>query len=177
MKEVEIKILEIDKKEIIDKLKKAGAKKIFEGDVENIFYDFENKRLFSQGKKLRLRKLGDRFQLTFKGKKEKGVAKIRDEYEVYFDDDTPIKKILEELGLREINRYCVKHRISFVIEDVRFEIDDFKKIPAYLEIEGPSVKKIKKYVKKLGFSMDDIKSYSSRDVFNHYGKKEEMIKS
>jgi hypothetical protein len=46
-----------------------------------------------------------------------------------------------------------------------------KEIITYLEIEGPSIKKIEKYVKLLGYTMGDVNNYNGSELFAHYGKK------
>jgi len=48
MPEIEVKILEIDKDEVIKKLNSLGAEKIFEGYVETIYYDTPDFKLKCQ---------------------------------------------------------------------------------------------------------------------------------
>ena len=86
MKEIEVKILEIDVEEIEKKLKKMEAEKVFEGEVVSIYFDFPDKLLEREGKILRLRQKGDKVILTYKELISKDEAKIMDEYELTIDD-------------------------------------------------------------------------------------------
>ena len=56
MKEVEVKILEIDGKEIEERLTSLGAKKILDSDIQTIFFDFHNGKIMKAKDVLRLRK-------------------------------------------------------------------------------------------------------------------------
>ena len=66
MQEIEVKVIEVDKDEMTEKLIALGATKIFEGEVLTNVYDFEDGRLSKGGSYLRLRKMGDKSFFTFK---------------------------------------------------------------------------------------------------------------
>lgn len=169
MKELEVKILEINKKEVIKKLENLGAKKILDSNVNAIHFDFDDYSLSKQDKILRLRRKGDITELTFKRKISKKKAKIVEELEVKVDDFGSMKKVLERLGLKKIKQYT-KHRISYNLNDVHFELDTYPGIPTFLEIEAPDIKKVKESVEKLGYSMKDAKSWNGWDVLKYYRK-------
>lgn len=42
MEEIEVKIIEIDPAEIIRKLEKLGATKVFDGEMNSIYYDYHD---------------------------------------------------------------------------------------------------------------------------------------
>ena len=63
-----------------------------------------------------------------------------------------------------------KKRISYVLGDIRFEIDTYEGIPTFLEIEAPSEEILEEMVLKLGFSMKDTKPWNGKKVWKHYGK-------
>jgi len=170
MEEIEVKILEIDEKEVIERLRGLGARKIFDGDVITTYFDFEDKRLAKEGKILRLRKKGDQVELTYKKKISKKEAKITDEYEVIVDRIDAVVEILEMVGLKEFHK-SIKHRISYTKDNIHFEIDTYPGIPAFLEIEAQSVGELREYINKLGFSMDETLPWSIKDVLEYYGKK------
>lgn len=169
MQEIEVKILEIDEEDVIEKLEKMGAKRVFEGDVETSYFDFDNRTLLLNSKVLRLRKIGEKTELTFKQRISNEEAKVMNELEVEVDDLESMRKILEELGLTEF-RLARKHRITYVLGEIHFELDTFEELPTFLEIEAPSVGEIKKFVGKLGFTMKDARSWSGMDVLRYYGK-------
>jgi adenylate cyclase, class 2 len=170
MKEIEVKILEVNKVEIVKKLESFGAKKIFDGKIIGSYFDFEDGRLKKQDKLLRLRKKGDITELTLKQKLICKKAKIAEEQEVIVSNHEMMKKILFSIGLKEIAVFS-KHRISYGLDNVHFEFDSFPNIPEFLEIEAKTVSELEKHIKKLGFSMKDAKAWSGRDVINHYKKK------
>ncbi|MGV8152130.1 MAG: class IV adenylate cyclase [Candidatus Nanoarchaeia archaeon] len=169
MKEIELKILEINKKDVISKLKCLGAKKIFEGDVVGTAF-----KPFGASKKnlalIGVRKKGKYTFITLKGKKQKSIAKIQEELEFEIKDYEKAKKMFSLLGFNVLGE-TKKHRVSYKLSDVRFEIDSFKEIPTYLEIEGPSIKKIMHFVNLLGFSVKDTNNYNGKELFSYYGKK------
>jgi len=170
MKEIEVKILEVDKEKVIKKLKDLGALKIFDGEITTSYFDFADGRLAKEGKVLRLREKGGTIKFTLKERFSKEQAKIMEEYEVGLDELDSMRNILNGLELKEIQK-SVKNRLSYVLGDVHFEIDTIPDIPTFLEIEGPSLEKIKEFVEKLGYSMDDTKPWSVWDVMEYYGKK------
>lgn len=166
MNETEVKILEINKEEIIAKLESLGAEKVFDGVVDSIFFDFPDNRIYNNKTLLRLRKEGN-IKLTFKKKISKDEVKIMDETEIIVDDFKTTKKILLNLGLSEVKK-TEKKRISYKLKDVRFEIDTYPGIPTYLEIETEDVELLKEYVKKIGFSMKNTCSLSTIELMEHY---------
>ncbi len=169
MHEIEVKILEISTSYITKKLESWGAKNVFEGEVDASYYDFSNGRLKDNGLFLRLRKKGPTVELTLKQKVEQEEAKIMQEYEVGVTDFEIMQKILYGLGLLEI-KVARKHRTSYLLDEVHFEFDTFPGIPTFLEIEAPTMERVREYVQKLGFSMQDAKPWSGGDVIKYYEK-------
>lgn len=169
MEEIEVKILEIDKDAVIKKLESLGADAVFDGELANDFYDFGDGKLSMEQRYLRLRNKGEVSLLTFKSKVSKDKAKIMKEYEISFRDNSAAKKILESLGLKKM-KTAKKHRTSFKIGSVRFDIDTVPGIPTYMEVEAPTLEEVKKWVEKLGFSWSDAKPWSGVDLARHYNK-------
>jgi adenylate cyclase class 2 len=169
MKEIEVKILEIDVEEIEKKLKKMEAEKVFEGEVVSIYFDFPDKLLEREGKILRLRQKGDKVILTYKELISKDEAKIMDEYELEVNDFESMKKMFEGVGLFPLYEFN-KHRTTYKLNNTNFEIDKYPDIPAFLEIESPDLKTINDMVSKLGFSKEEVNSYSIKEVLEYYDK-------
>ena len=165
-KEIEVKILEIDQEKIIDKLRSLGAKKIFEGEVEATF--LKNDHL-DKNHTLRVRKVGEKVELCFKGKSEESKFKIKEELEVITDNYLQTIKIFDRLGFKE-SFHIKKRRESYHLGKVKFEIDTYPGIPTFLEIEAPSEEEVEEAVKKLGYTLEDTKNYSAKQLFKHYGK-------
>lgn len=171
MNEIEVKILEIDKIKVIEKLESLGAKKCFEGRVNASFFDFSDKKLEKNNSFLRLRDKENFSELTLKKSISKDTAKIMDETEIVVDNFKNAKKILESLGLVESKKKANKKRISYSLNDVHFEIDSLENYPTYLEIEAPDLEKLKIAVEKMGFSMKDTKPWSMKEVREYYKNK------
>ncbi|MBI4016150.1 MAG: class IV adenylate cyclase [Candidatus Aenigmarchaeota archaeon] len=174
MQEIEVKILEIDKERIDDKLRTLGARKTFDGIVTAVYYDFPDGYLEKQDKTLRLRKkesvIETQTEFTSKTPVSRKKAKIMTEHEVCVDDYDKMKKLLESIGFIEY-KTLIKQRISYSIGKVHFEIDTLPNIPTFLEIEAPDIKTLEKQVTLLGYKMKDAKPWSGKDVMKYYGKK------
>ena len=170
MEEIEAKFLEINVKVIVKKLDSMGADIVYEGDIEAFYYDFPDSRI-SEGKGLlRLRKKNGFSELTFKKKISNEKLKIMDEYEVEVEDFDEMQRIIESLGMICTNT-SKKHRISYSLGDVHFELDTFSGIPTFLEIEANKPEMIEEYALKLGLSMKDAKPWTGKKVVEHYAKR------
>lgn len=166
--EIEVKILEVNEDAISQKLLDLGAKKVFDGELDAIYYDKENEAFRKCDERIRLRKRGDYAEFTFKRKVSNETVKIEEEYQVRVDDFDGMRRILEELGVVEIRRYQ-KQRRTWVLNDMVFEFDFlWDGVPVFMEIEGPTEAKVLEWVDKLGFSRDEAKSWSGSDVLRHY---------
>jgi adenylate cyclase class 2 len=168
LKEIEVKILEINVEKVEDKLKKMGAEKVFDGELVNVYFDFSDKRLEKEGKILRLRKKDDKVILTYKKFINQDEAKVMDENELEIQDLGLMKEIFRDIGLSPIYEFS-KHRTSYKLNQTNFEIDKYPDIPAFLEIEAPDLKTIYKMVSQLGFPREKVNSYSIKEVLEHYG--------
>jgi predicted adenylyl cyclase CyaB len=179
MKEIEIKIIEIDRKKVEDNLATLGASKTFDGDVETRFFDFRDNTITRARNLLRLRRIGDKTDLTFKKFVESQSAKVRDEYEVSVSDFETTRLILESLGLISTWR-MEKHRTSYVLSGgVHVDIDkysgDFSHIPELIEIEGGDISTIRAHAKLLGFGPDDCRSWTTFDLVDYYSRKKAKV--
>ena len=168
MKEIEVKILDIDKERVISQLEALGAQKTLDCEMCASYFDFDDKRLEKEKKFLRLRTKGDCAELTLKQKISTEAAKIMEEHEVEFEDVERMTEILHALGLKEFKKDKKKHRIEYVMGNVHFEIDTHQGIPSLLEIEGTTIEDVQNAVKLLGFSMSDAKPWSGKKVMEHY---------
>jgi predicted adenylyl cyclase CyaB len=175
MKEIEIKIIEIDRRRVEDNLASLGAARIFDGDVETWFFDFQDCRIARARNLLRLRRIDNRTDLAFKKFVESQSAKIRKEYEVSISDFETMRVILESIGLVPTWR-MEKHRTSYVLRGgVHADIDkysgDYSHIPELMEFEGGDISTILETAKLLGFGPDDCKSWDTLDLVNYYSAK------
>lgn len=168
-KEIEVKVIEIDKEKIKDKLISLGAKKIFEGEVISEFYDYKDNNLKLKKSFLRLRQKGDESYITFKKKISKETEKIMEEIESKISDIKAIRNILKNLELNK-NKTSKKYRETYKINDTLFEFDKIKDIPLFMEIESPNKEEINKYIKLLNIPKEKVKPWSTKDILKHYKK-------
>ena len=157
MKEVEIKVRDINKEEVIKAIEKLGAYKNFTGRVIDYRFDTEDRKLSKQGKALRIRQKGRYVYLNLKGRKKSNESDIvdRDELGVKLSNFKIMHKILLKLGyikIFELNKY----RTEYKLDDVKFDIDEYLGMPAILEIESSSEEKVEKYLKKLNIDKDKL---------------------
>lgn len=176
MQEVEVKILNIDRKQVEEKLRSLGAEKEFDGEIHALFFDFPDKSITDSQGMLRLRKAGDRTQLTFKGVISSTETKIRDEREVEVSDFDTAKEILESMGL-SVWLEMKKHRTTYSLPDAHFELDkhhdQYEFVPEFLEIEAAGPDTVYKYAQLLGFEEEDLKPWTILDIVrNLYPDKE-----
>lgn len=171
MNEIELKVLDINIKTTVDKLYSLGAQKTFAGEVQVVTFDFP-KPLDKKGRILRIRKMGDIVELCFKGKVDKTQqnVKVREEIEVTTNSFENTIKLFEALGF-QVSSEGEKYRESYVLGEVKFDIDMVPDLPPFLEIEAPTKKQIIEYVAKLGFSMDQTSVLSARQLQKYYQEK------
>lgn len=175
MLEKEIKVLEINKEEIEKKLLEMGAEKTFEWYIHDIYYDFPDdapkNKMEANGRMFRLRQKGEEHIYTIKNKrkeinkKEKVIAK--DEHETPISNIVSFAKVLEKYGM-EKTREKKKHRVSYTLEGMEFDIDLYEWIPEFLEIEWPDGITIQEWVTKLWLQDYQQMLWGSRKIFKHY---------
>lgn len=164
MKEVELKVRNIDKEEIIKKIINLGATRVFSGKVIDFRYDTPDRDLSRQGKALRIRQKGSHIYLNLKGKKKSKESIIgRDEIGVKISNFKTMQRILNELGYIKIFE-LIKYRIEYRLGDINFDIDEYVGLDPILEIESDSYEKVKEYVKILEIEEQDIGRVYIREI-------------
>ncbi len=102
----------------------------------NVLFDTPDGQLAHAGRALRLRRIDDRWILTFKGPATwRGPVKTREELETFVDDGEVLVAILARLGLRPAVRY-EKDRETWRCEDAEVALDHTR-MGDFVEIEGP----------------------------------------
>jgi len=176
MREVEVKIIEIDREKVEARLKSLNATKTLDDDVDTIFFDFRDNSISKAKNLLRLRRIGNKTEITFKKFVESDTAKVRVEYEITVSDFEAANSIFQSLGLIPTLRMA-KHRTSYKMNDgVEVDIDTYtgqhSHIPTLMEIEGSDIHKIHAHAKLLGFSTEQCKSWTTFDLIDYYSTKE-----
>ncbi len=152
--EIELKFIEIDKEETIQKLQALGAEKKFETEMKSITFLADGfSRADSTKKYLRLRNIEKKSYLTYKSPGTGKDVHIREEIEIEVHDFETTIKFLLALGFHPTPIFK-KKRQHFKLGSTCFEIDeiddDGKKVPPYLEIEAKTEEKLLEACKKLG---------------------------
>jgi adenylate cyclase class 2 len=136
--ECELKI-PVDRLDVIRRgLAEAGAERLTCDEREdNVLFDTVDGRLASSGEVLRVRRIGGRHLLTFKGPATyDGAVKQRREIELEISSSERISELLHALGFAPWMRY-EKQRESWRIDDVRVELDHTP-MGDFVELEGPT---------------------------------------
>ena len=180
-KEIEVKFLNIEPREIEVKLKKIGAKKIFSRLYRRRVFDFPDLRLNKAGAYLRLRDEGDKIVLAFKRrlgmKSHEGKANDRgmEEIQVEVHDFEKTAELLLKLGLIE-KFYEENKRIRYQLGDLEFDNDFWPKLLPYLEIEASSWKELNRAMALLGLNPKEKKIFSTQQVYKLSGVNEDDYK-
>ncbi len=177
MYEMEIKILDIDRKRLEDKLISLGAKKIFDGEIHAIYYDDADNSVRRQKGTFRLRREGGISVLTFKAYIDSASAKVREETEVTVSDFDAMRSILKSTGFSPWLE-MKKHRTTYALQGFHFEFDrhtdEFGFIPEFLEIEGPDIEAIYEWAAALGFSKEDCRPWDALQVAEYYSGRDKI---
>ncbi len=89
--------------------------------------------------------------VTFKGPREPGPYKRRQELEVAINDTERMGDLLAALGYHEVLLY-EKNRESWQLGDCRVELDELPLLGRFVEIEGPDETAIAAAAARLGFA-------------------------
>jgi adenylate cyclase class 2 len=140
---------------------------------DNVFIDDGTGSVLGRGSLLRIRRVGEKGVLTFKGPRQvvEGI-KTREEIEVTLPDPTTLERLFAALGYKPIFRYQ-KYREVFRWRDVEIVLDETP-IGTYLEIEG-EIKSIHAAAQAMGYKAEDYISESYASLFYASGGRGDMV--
>jgi adenylate cyclase, class 2 len=134
--EIEIKFRIDDPRDLTAKLEQAGIRLTTPRTHEvNTLFDRRDRSLRKQGMLLRVRKYGDLWTLTFKGKATTGRYKSRPEIETRIEDGETLTAILDGVGFFRVFSY-EKFRSEWTDGHGHIVVDETP-IGDFGEIEGP----------------------------------------
>jgi adenylate cyclase class 2 len=167
--EIEIKFRADDLRALNRRLRNSG----FHLDTKrthelNTLYDLPNSPLRKRGDILRLRKFGEQWVLTHKGKGKAGRHKTRVENETKLSDGRKMDTILSALNFSPAFRY-EKFRAEWSDGKGHVVVDETP-IGNFGEIEGPS-RWIDQTAKRLQISPSDYITQSYGELFADWKKK------
>ena len=136
-REVEIKLRVGDAAAGRSLLRKAGFRVARRRRFEsNAVFDRPGGQLRKHGMLLRLRRVGCRAILTFKGRSVVGRHKTREEIELEITEPEPLTMILGRMGFREAFRY-EKYRTDYELKGTEGVATlDETPVGVYIELEG-----------------------------------------
>lgn len=184
-REIEVRFLEIDPKQIIKKVKSLGGEDFGEDTLqEKIFYDKDLNWQYKEKKQARirtlLRKNLDSSQSSEFRKTDKEVFMAFKhitsdsvtgtiELEFKIEDPETASKFLQAIGL-VLYRTQERKRHKLTLNEVIIDIDFYPKVPPLVELEGPSEKKLKEIAKLLDLDWKKVIYESSRFIIEkRYG--------
>ena len=148
--ELELRILDVDKQKVIEKLESLGAKKIGDWHYKRYVYDTKP---YAKDKWIRLRTNGVKTTLTYKEYNDESIDGVK-ELEIVVSSFENTIKMLEVLGYKPRSVQENK-RIKYMLDDVEIDIDTWPHLNSYVEVEAKTKEEVKKVV-------DILKEYGSR---------------
>ena len=147
MKEVEVKLLDVNPSSVEQRLVDLGAEKKFSGLLKVNYFDKESGEIREKGDLLRVRQFGDeRTEVCYKtNKRVEDGFKVCDEYHLSGGSFEEAVNLFENLGYRVTCAY-EKRRTTFIHGDLEIVIDEYPEIPPFVEIEGTDTDAIEKLI-------------------------------
>jgi len=174
LKEIETRIIDIDVKEIREKLLNIDAIKVKQENQINNIYDFSDKRLLNNKGYARIRTVQDELTnstvhyITTKKLISQEKYKIMDEHESEIKDEVAAKGIFESLGLiliQSIKKYRESYRYKNTLVEIDINEKEFCPFP-YIEIEGADEAEIVEVITLLGYDLEDTTSKTIYEILN-----------
>ena len=160
--EIEATYIDINKDDLREKLKEAGA--------ECIKPEIMMRRtVFDSGPHsfARVRDEGDKIVMTYKNfEDEDSIMGVKEVNLIVNNYDDAVKFIagcgLEQKAVQET------YRETWILDGVEITIDTWPWIPTYSEIEGPSEEAVWSVAERLGFKKEDAMFGAVDKIYNHY---------
>lgn len=168
--EYELRILNIDKAGLVQRLEKVGARKIHDEVLQRRYImDFPDDRLQSHNAWLRLRTVGGhKVECTLKQRLDNQSIRNAQEIEIEISDFETARELFEGLGL-EVKKYQENKRLRYHKNGVVFDIDTQPGCRPYMEIESDGEDAIWSAVKELGYQPSDCTFLAGRKLLEHLG--------
>jgi adenylate cyclase, class 2 len=141
--EIEAKMSVPDLERVRAKLRELGAESAGKTLETNTFFDTEDRSLLAADEGLRLRRnvrtegeAVDEHVVTYKGPRQHGLLKSRDEVEVTVGSSEDASQLLERLGFVRMLSF-EKRRESWKLGGCKVELDELPYLGSFVEVEGP----------------------------------------
>jgi len=173
MIEIEVKV-KADLKAIEKRLVEEGANLVSEERQIDTYYSAPHKDFAQTDEALRLRSVGRKNTLTYKGPRLGTVSKSRKEI-VLSVPRKPIEELLGSLGFSKFGQ-VIKSRRNYELGSLSVSLDNVKNLGTFMEIEALAEerdfetheRRVIELLEKLGFSQGEIIRQSYLELI--YGK-------
>jgi adenylate cyclase class 2 len=166
--EYEVRVLEINREEILKKLQELKASFVKSSFQRRNVYDFNP---VDPNRWIRLRTDGKTTTLTFKQLESANIDGTK-EIEVEVSDFETMDEMLNRLGYFARGKQ-ENYRIQFLLNGVEIDIDTWPRIPEYLEIEGKSEEEVLHTLDLLGIPRERATSLDVSSIYEEvYGIKD-----
>ena len=169
-KEIELRVYDIDKEELIKKIEKLNGKFINNYDQVRYVYDFKP---FKENKWIRLRTDGFKTTLTIKEYTSSKIDGVK-ELEIEVSDMEKTNLILEELGYKKRSVQENK-RTRYILNDVEIDIDTWPYLKTFVEFESKNEEKIYDVLRLLDIDIKNTTTKIADDFYYDIGFTKEML--
>jgi len=159
--ETEIKLKVASHAAVRDQLTALGAMRLGSAMELNVFFDTPDRALLAQDRGLRLRttrdlkRSGTTHVVTYKGPRQAGPVKRREEIEFSVDGADAAAQVFAALGYQKVLAF-EKRRESWKFGDCKIELDEVPHLGTFVEIEGDDERTVMSVRGKL--DLDDSES-------------------
>ena len=157
--EIEAKMSVPDLDVVRRRLRDLGAEPAGKTLETNTFFDTEDRSLLAADEGLRLRRnlrtegdaATDEHIITYKGPRQHGLLKSRDEVEVTVGNAEDATHLLERLGFVRMLSF-EKRRESWKLGGCKVELDELPYLGSFVEVEGPGDQPVLAVREQLGLA-------------------------
>ena len=149
--EIETKVLDIDVGDVLQKMANIKAKMVSKTRLSVSWFRIKGVKEGEDPWFLRIRSNSEgKNEVTWKAKSDiLGTARKHKEINFNIAEPEKLEDLFIELGLEKY-AYQEKDRTTFVLNDWQFDLDQYPRMPAFLEIEGKSEEHVKEAMSLLG---------------------------
>lgn len=170
-KEHEVKILDVNVEDLVEKLERIGAKKVYDDTRTIIALDTKDRYFLNkQDKLIRVTDEGS-IKVTMHVNQSKPDIKEGIKFKTSRLKET--MDFFHQMGLDPISKVSAD-RISYELGKIDFDIDKFPAIPAFLEIDIEFLEEegyvLEDLLKDLGLENNKLVVMGTEDIHKLYGK-------
>jgi adenylate cyclase class 2 len=133
--EVEAKAHCKDLKAVESRILDLGAHFLWEGTQKDTYFNHPGRDFALTDEALRIREVGDKAYLTYKGPKIDAITKTREEIAVPVDDSEALSEVLKKLGFQEV-RTVTKNRQKYQLKEFTICLDKVEDLGDFVELEA-----------------------------------------